>query len=92
MPQTKVDLSARSRDVLYEKRIKCQCPCGYSFEAFCSENDAVALVKLHVERFHSDVLPFGITHAEALTLLKIEDDNKPKDLKKGLFITLPQSF
>ena len=33
-------------------------------------NDAVSMIKLHVENFHKNYLPFGITNDEALTLLK----------------------
>jgi hypothetical protein len=51
------------------KKLKGQCPCGYSFETFGSKNDAIARVKLHVESFHKDFLPFGITNGEALTFL-----------------------
>jgi hypothetical protein len=65
-----------------KKRIEYHCPCGYVFEAFCTENEAVALVKSHVDRFHKDLLPFGITHIEAKALLKIEYENKPKAPKE----------
>ena len=51
------------------KKLKGQCPCGYGFETFSSKNDAISMVKLHVESFHKDFLPFGITNDEALTLL-----------------------
>lgn len=68
------------------KKLKHQCPCGYAFETFRSENDAVAMVQLHVERYHKDFLPFGITNAESLTLLKIEyEDIKPKNLKSTFY-------
>ncbi len=35
------------------------------------------MVQVHFERFHKDFLPFGITKAEAQTLLKME-------LKRGI--------
>jgi len=51
------------------KMLNVQCPCGYSFKTFASINDAIDIIKLHVESFHKDFLPFGITNDEALTLL-----------------------
>jgi hypothetical protein len=51
------------------KMLNVQCPCGYSFKTFGSINDAIDIIKLHVESFHKDFLPFGITNDEALTLL-----------------------
>jgi len=51
------------------RKLKGQCPCGYGFETFSSKKDAIARVQLHVESFHKDFLPFGITNDEALTLL-----------------------
>jgi hypothetical protein len=50
------------------KMLNVQCPCGYRFKTFGSINDAIAIIKLHVESFHKDFLPFGITNDEALTL------------------------
>jgi hypothetical protein len=47
-----------------------QCPCGYIFGSFNDEKEAIAVVRLHFERFHNDFLPFGITDAEALYLLR----------------------
>jgi hypothetical protein len=41
--------------------------------------NAISMVKLHVESFHKDFLPFGITNDEALTLLNREHEEiKPK--------------
>ncbi|MGD0204767.1 MAG: hypothetical protein ABSC20_12805 [Candidatus Bathyarchaeia archaeon] len=61
------------------KKLKGQCPCGYGFETFGSKNDAIAMVQLHVESFHKDFLPFGITNDEALTLLNEgHEEIKPK--------------
>lgn len=47
-----------------------QCPCGYFFGSFNDEKEAIAVVRLHFERSHNDFLPFGITDAEALYLLR----------------------
>jgi len=66
------------------KKLRCQCPCGYDFETFSSKKDAVAMVQLHIERFHKDFLPFGITPAEALTFLKeAYEDGKTKIVKRS---------
>jgi hypothetical protein len=54
-----------------KKKIVGQCPCGYCFET-AGENFAVAMIQLHVEEFHKDLLPFGITEKEALSLLKVD--------------------
>lgn len=61
------------------KKLKGQCPCGYCFETFSSKKDAIAIVQLHVESFHKDFLPFGITNDETLTLLNEgHEEIKPK--------------
>ena len=61
------------------KKLKFQCPCGFGFEIFGITNDAISMVKLHVESFHKRYLPFGITNDEALTLLKEgHEEIKPK--------------
>ena len=59
------------------KRIKGLCPCGYGFETLSSKTEAVKLVQLHVEQFHQDLLPFGITVEEASMLLKTENVQPP---------------
>jgi hypothetical protein len=52
------------------KKLSGQCPCGYFFGAFDNVRDAIVKVRLHFEFYHKDFLPFGITDAEALALLK----------------------
>jgi hypothetical protein len=47
-----------------------QCPCGYFFDGFDDVNEAIVEVRSHFELFHKEFLPFGITDAEALALLK----------------------
>lgn len=65
------------------KMLNVQCPCGYRFKTFGSNNDAIAIIKLHVESFHKDFLPFGITNDEALTLLnKGKEEIKSKVSKR----------
>jgi len=51
------------------KKLKFQCPCGYDFEMIGIAKDAISMVKLHVESFHKNYLPFGITNDEVRTLL-----------------------
>ena len=59
------------------KELKGQCPCcGYCFEILSSKDEAISMVRLHVECFHKDLLPFGITNDEALELLN--QGHKPK--------------
>ena len=53
-----------------KKKLSGQCPCGYGFGTFDDEKDAIVEVRSHFELFHKDFLPFGITDAEALALLK----------------------
>ena len=53
-----------------KKKLSGQCPCGYFFGAFDDVKDAIVKVRLHFEFYHKDYLPFGITDAEALALLK----------------------
>ena len=53
-----------------KKKLRGQCPCGYVFGTFSDEKAAIVEVRLHFERFHKDFLPFGITNAEALALLR----------------------
>jgi hypothetical protein len=42
----------------------------FFFGAFDDVRDAIVKVRLHFEFYHKDFLPFGITDAEALALLK----------------------
>lgn len=62
-----------------KNKLNFQCPCGYGFEMFGIVNDAVSMVKLHVESFHKNYLPFGITNDEARALLnQRHEETKPK--------------
>ena len=67
------------------KMLNVQCPCGYRFKTFGSINDAIAIIKLHVESFHKDFLPFGITNDEALTLLNQQEEIKSKICKRNAY-------
>jgi hypothetical protein len=68
-----------------KKKIAGQCPCGYFFETLSSENEAVAIIQSHVESFHKNFFPFGITNDEALTLLKIEHKEGKQKASPGTF-------
>jgi hypothetical protein len=69
------------------KVLNIQCPCGYHFKTFESINDAIATIKLHIESFHKDFLPFGITNDEALTLLNEgKKEIKPKISKRTPYL------
>lgn len=57
-----------------DKKLRFQCPCGYGFEIIGIANDAISMVKLHIESFHKNYLPFGITNDEAFALLKFRHD------------------
>jgi RNA recognition motif-containing protein len=57
------------------EKLKIQCPCGYGFETFSDEKNAIHVVQIHFEQFHKEFLPFGITEDEALALLKKENAN-----------------
>jgi hypothetical protein len=53
-----------------KKKIKFQCPCGFTFDVFNDYKAAIVGIRLHFESFHKDFLPFGITENEILALLK----------------------
>jgi hypothetical protein len=55
-----------------ERKLSIQCPCGHIFEGLTDELDAIVRVRLHFDLFHRNFLPFGITKAEVLGLLKKE--------------------
>jgi hypothetical protein len=59
-----------------KSKLKIQCPCGYHFELCGFMDDAISMVKSHVESFHKDILPFGISNDEAREL--INQGHKPK--------------
>ena len=83
--------SIKKRDSL-GKKLKGQCPCGHYFETFSCKNDAIAIIKLHVESSHKDLLPFGITNDEALTLLNEgHKEIKPKNATHTLYSVQTES-
>lgn len=57
-----------------------RCPCGYFFDTFNDANAAIDEIRLHFERVHKNLLPFGITDDEALALLKKETSHKKRNV------------
>jgi hypothetical protein len=74
------------------KKIKVQCPCGYAFEYFNNEETAILEIKSHFEHFHSNFLPFGITEMEALSLAKIVEENRGKELRDRRRTSFKKNF
>jgi hypothetical protein len=74
-----------------KRNLRVQCPCGYIFDALTNEKDAISRIRLHFERFHKDFLPFGITNAEALALLKKGIGNGKQKFSSNSFSHLKQN-
>ena len=74
-----------------KKKLSGQCPCGYGFGTFDDVKDAIVEVRLHFELFHKDFLPFGITNAEALALLKKGMVNSEQKVSSSNFLHLKQN-
>ena len=86
-----ISRSIKGRDRL-GKELKGQCPCGHSFEILGSKDEAISMVKLHVESSHKDLLPFGITNDEAQTLLNEgHKEIKPKSSVRTAFSVQTES-
>lgn len=52
------------------KKLGAECPCGFSFATPHGEDDAVAVLQLHVQRIHKKDYPQGVSRAEALKQIK----------------------
>jgi hypothetical protein len=50
--------------------IGADCPCGFTFTTPHGQEDAIAIITLHVNRVHSKDFPKGLTRAEAIADLK----------------------
>jgi len=74
-----------------KKELKGQCPCGYGFYTFNDKKAAIVGVRLHFERFHKDFLPFGITNAEALSLIKQGRVHRKQKVSSSNFSNLKQN-
>ncbi len=64
-----------------KKKFSGWCPCGYYVEGCSSKKEAILQLQLHVEKFHKDILPFGLTNEEALVLLKIKHVKSKEESK-----------
>ena len=51
-------------------KLGAECPCGFSFKTPHGQDDAVAVVQLHVDRVHKKDYPNGLSRADALKELK----------------------
>jgi hypothetical protein len=72
-------------------KISGQCPCGYFFDTFEDAKAAIVEVKEHFERFHENLLPFGITDAEALSLLKKGKTHRQQNVSTGNYLSTKQN-
>jgi hypothetical protein len=68
----------KEKGKVLKKKVTWECPCGFVIEDVSEINEAVTVVKMHIEKFHKDYLPFGITRTEILMLLKLAEQVKPK--------------
>jgi hypothetical protein len=49
-----------------EAKLGAKCPCGFTFATPHGEEDALAVLQLHVNRIHKKDYPTGISRADAL--------------------------
>lgn len=68
-----------------KRKLRVQCPCGYVFDGLSDMGDAIIRVRSHFELFHKDFLPFGITNAEVLALLKKDRKKRNQEDSPGHF-------
>jgi hypothetical protein len=52
------------------KKLKAECPCGFSFITPHGEDDAAAVLQLHANRIHKKDFPKGISKADAMKYVK----------------------
>jgi hypothetical protein len=57
-------------DMNMASKLSVECPCGFTFMTRHGQDDAVAVVQLHIDRIHKSDYPQGISRAEAITHLK----------------------
>ena len=50
--------------------IGADCPCGFTFSTPHGQEDAIAIITLHVNRIHKQDFPNGLSRAEAIADLK----------------------
>ena len=59
-----------SGDPSMENKYGVNCPCGFSFVTPHGQDDAVAVIQLHVDRIHKQDFPNGLSREDALKALK----------------------
>jgi hypothetical protein len=57
-------------DMNMANKLGVDCPCGFSFMTPHGQDDAVAVVQLHVDRVHKKDFPNGLSRADALKEIK----------------------
>jgi hypothetical protein len=57
-------------DMNMANKLSMECPCGFSFMTPHGQDDAVAVVQLHVDRVHKKDFPNGLSRADALKEIK----------------------
>ena len=60
----------RDSEVDMVNKLSVDCPCGFSFVTPHGEEDALAVVQLHIDRVHKADYPQGISRADALAHIK----------------------
>jgi hypothetical protein len=57
-------------DMNMAEKLGVDCPCGFTFATPHGQDDAVAVVQLHIDRVHKKDYPNGISRADALKDIK----------------------
>jgi hypothetical protein len=53
-------------DMNMADKLGVDCPCGFTFATPHGQDDAVAVVQLHIDRVHKNDYPNGLSRADAL--------------------------
>ena len=57
-------------DMNMASKFSMECPCGFTFMTPHGQDDAVAVLQLHVDRIHKADFPQGISRADVIAKLK----------------------
>ena len=57
-------------DMNMADKLGVNCPCGFTFATPHGQDDAVAVVQLHIDRVHKNDYPNGLSRADALKEIK----------------------
>lgn len=58
------------RDMNMADKLGVNCPCGFTFATPHGQDDAVAVVQLHIDRVHKKDYPNGLSRVDALKEIK----------------------